>query len=556
MNNVGKGLIDASANAASTTDVTIAQLSDTHLGLAAAPNATYNLRVAVKMINALQPDAVILSGDIGETPDDRAEAQTILQGLTAPVYYVPGNHDVYDTNSLAIYQEQFGPDYYSFWVKNVEVLMLDSELLGNYTNYNAKTVLPLPPGMAAKTQNMLIWLANQASSITGQVVIAVQHIPLFTDSDNDFPPGNLPYWTVNPPYAESESNLLITLGVKDMLAGHWHNGRVFEQGGITIHAAPAISYPIGVGGKVGFSLHTITAAGDVSTEFVPLPDPTYFDLVWHLNQTNFPFYDSTLQYPATKGSDGIPMAGVTGMGLGFNGSTTYLDAGALNLSNSFTLSAWINISPSVSNVQTIWASKPGSGTANGFAMNVNDLNTTDGALDFITGNGSSSAAATSPAGAVTFGQWHLVTAAVDTAANVAYVYVDGNEVGSGSILNNFSKTNHVLLGMSSDGAFPFNGAIDEARVEFGVCSSNWIWSSWANAVSIGSLSTYARVSIASGNGLNFNIIDGGIILNWPRGTLQSADQVTGPYTDVSGAVSPYTVSFTGAAQLFFRVKIQ
>src|ERR1700722_5303514 len=30
MNNVGKGLIDASANAASTTDVTIAQLSDTH----------------------------------------------------------------------------------------------------------------------------------------------------------------------------------------------------------------------------------------------------------------------------------------------------------------------------------------------------------------------------------------------------------------------------------------------------------------------------------------------------------------------------------------------
>jgi len=145
-----------------------------------------------------------------------------------PIYYVPGNHDVFDTNSLANYRGQFGQDYYSFQVKNVKVLMLDSELLGNYTNYNATTLSPLPPGMAAESQNMLTWLTNQAGSITGQVVIAVQHIPLFNDSGNSFPPGNLPYWTVNPPYAQTESNLLISLGVKDMLAGHWHNGRFFN----------------------------------------------------------------------------------------------------------------------------------------------------------------------------------------------------------------------------------------------------------------------------------------------------------------------------------------
>ncbi len=42
-------------------------------------------------------------------------------------------------------------------------------------------------------------------------------------------------------------------------------------------------------------------------------------------------------------------------------------------------------------------------------------------------------------------------------------------------------------------------------------------------------------------------------LSWPAGTLQSAGQVTGPYTNITTATSPYTLSPTNAAQ-FFRVK--
>jgi hypothetical protein len=125
----------------------------------------------------------------------------------------------------------------------------------------------LSPEMEAESQKMLAWLANQAGSTTRKVVIAVQHIPLF--HDNDFPDGK-PYWIVNAPYARREADLLHRLGVKHLLAGHWHNGRVFEQDGITIHVAPATSW-LPLGGQLGFALHTITPAGDVRTKFVPLP---------------------------------------------------------------------------------------------------------------------------------------------------------------------------------------------------------------------------------------------------------------------------------------------
>lgn len=223
------------------------------------------------MINVRHPDAVILSGDIGENQQDRELVKTILKVLNAPVYYVPGNHDVHDTNDIEIYRKQFGPDYYCFQVKFVEVLALDSELLGNYDKYDHwKTLPPLSSGMEAESKKMLNWLAKQPRPGEGKVVIAVQHIPPYRD--NAFPDNNA-YWIVNAPYAQREADLLYKLGVKHLLAGHWHIGRVFEKNGLTIHVAPATSW-LPFGGKLGFAIHTITVNGDLHTEFVPLPTAT------------------------------------------------------------------------------------------------------------------------------------------------------------------------------------------------------------------------------------------------------------------------------------------
>ena len=48
---------------------------------------------------------------------------------------------------------------------------------------------------------------------------------------------------------------------------------------------------------------------------------------------------------------------------------------------------------------------------------------------------------------------------------------------------------------------------------------------------------------------------GSVILNWPGGTLQSATNVSGPWGDVNGAVSPRT-NPVSAAQEFYRLRLQ
>ncbi|HVV00098.1 MAG TPA: metallophosphoesterase [Verrucomicrobiae bacterium] len=251
-------------------DITIAQLSDTHLGVKHNPDAAVNLRMAVEMINARKPDAVILSGDIGEGPANREMAKEILKKLSAPLYYVPGNHEIHSTNSLAAYRKAFGPDYYRFEVKGVEFLALDSQLLGNYGKFNGPSPAHLDAGMAEESRKMFDWMAKQQELTKGKIVLAVQHIPLFRDGN--FPKPN-PYWIVNEPFASRELDMFRKFGIKDLLAGHWHNGRVFERDGLTTHVAPSTSW-LPLGGRLGFAMHAITAAGDVHTTFVYFPATT------------------------------------------------------------------------------------------------------------------------------------------------------------------------------------------------------------------------------------------------------------------------------------------
>jgi 3',5'-cyclic AMP phosphodiesterase CpdA len=253
------------------------------------------------MVNARHPDAVIVSGDIGENYDQWLLARGILKWLHAPVYYAPGNHDVH-TNDVARYREVFGPDYYRFQVKGVTFVVIDSQLLGNFDNFDAQSPQPLPVATQAEGDKMLAWLGEQPGSRTadnrrhhwwsvghgrepqrfqdddnddrrnddrrGGIVIGIQHIPA-ARGDN-MPPDPKPYWTVNEPYRSRELAVLHRLGIRHMLAGHWHVGTVFERDGITWHIAPTTSRLLPWSSPLGFAMHTISPNGDVKTEFVQL----------------------------------------------------------------------------------------------------------------------------------------------------------------------------------------------------------------------------------------------------------------------------------------------
>jgi predicted phosphodiesterase len=247
--------------------VVIAQISDTHLGDSHSPHAADNLRKAVEMINERRPGAVVLSGDIGEDQQNWERAKAILQGLHAPLYYVPGNHDVH-SRDVDKYRKVFGRDYYHFRVQDVDFVVIDSQLLGNFDKYEAKSPPPLPPETEAESRKMLSWVEQQEKSLgKGKPAIGIQHVPVF--HDKGFPDPK-PYWVISDSYRSQEMNLLHRLGIKHMLVGHWHNGRVFEREGITWHVAPATSW-LPWGGSLGFAMHTITPNGRVNTEFVNLP---------------------------------------------------------------------------------------------------------------------------------------------------------------------------------------------------------------------------------------------------------------------------------------------
>ena len=67
-------------------------------------------------------------------------------------------------------------------------------------------------------------------------------------------------------------------------------------------------------------------------------------------------------------------------------------------------------------------------------------------------------------------------------------------------------------------------------------------------------SNYIVVSNLPPVGLSIKMLTNQAQLTWTLGTLQSAAQATGPYTNIT-ATSPYTLTPTGAAQ-FFRVKVR
>jgi len=264
---------------------TIVQISDTHIGLSTAPNALQHLQTVVNQINAMspQPDAVILSGDIGETTSAWSTAKSTLATLKAPVYFCPGNHDIH-TTTIATYRQYFGNDYFSFKINNITFMVVDSQLLGDYDTFTSgqtpADVKPLPAAVQTESDNMLAWLGRQ-TAVSNE--IAVQHVPLFPQSlsgGGTYPSTN-PYWAVydvqndsniHHQYRTEEVNALTALNIHTMLAGHWHNQRNFTatSGSFTLdlRMAPAVAYAIGTGAQVGYTVHTISSTGGVTTQFV------------------------------------------------------------------------------------------------------------------------------------------------------------------------------------------------------------------------------------------------------------------------------------------------
>ncbi len=275
--------------------------------------------------------------------------------------------------------------------------------------------------------------------------------------------------------------------------------------------------------------------------------PDYY-AVYHLKESGFPYADSAQQHAAQPGVAPASGPGVIGKGCAFDGSSQYLDAGAFDLGDAFTVSAWFNISPTLSGngMVAIWANKPGGWNANGIALFVNSWGTTDRSVRLETGDGSGGVAAYSATNAVTFGQWHLLTAVVNRPAGTARVYLDGTDcTQGGAAWTAFATANDINLGRVLSSSTYFEGSLDEARLESTTRSANWVWASW---MTVASNVVFAAASAVNRQPPTLDLAEGvgGRLLSWPASgvgfTLSSATNLLPPVVWNPVANTPTLVS--------------
>ena len=138
---------------------TFAVIADTHMNqseeYSSSPypcNALANARTrqVIAELNQHEPEFVVHLGDlvnpVPELPtyDDAANHfKSLMADLNAPLYLVPGNHDVGDKpvswmpagrvndEYLALYESHFGPHYFSFDFRDLHFVIVNAQLFNS-----------------------------------------------------------------------------------------------------------------------------------------------------------------------------------------------------------------------------------------------------------------------------------------------------------------------------------------------------------------------------------------------------------------------------------------
>src|SRR4029079_6698679 len=115
--------------------------------------------------------------------------------------------------SLALYRERFGADYYSFRPGDIAGLVLNSNLEKGAENV---------PGEAAKMEAWLRGELERLKSAGARHIIVFQHISFFLKEPNE----EYQYFNIPKVVRERYLKLLHEYGVKQVFAGHYHRNEL------------------------------------------------------------------------------------------------------------------------------------------------------------------------------------------------------------------------------------------------------------------------------------------------------------------------------------------
>ncbi len=109
------------------------QLCDTQLGMGGYEHDMKTFNQAVKQINELDTDFVIICGDLVHNANDTSysDFKDIVNDLRIPYYLTSGNHDVGNIpndTTLSYYRKVIGDDYYNFQHKEHSFVVTNTQL--------------------------------------------------------------------------------------------------------------------------------------------------------------------------------------------------------------------------------------------------------------------------------------------------------------------------------------------------------------------------------------------------------------------------------------------
>jgi hypothetical protein len=276
---------------------------------------------------------------------------------------------------------------------------------------------------------------------------------------------------------------------------------------------------------------------------------------WRLNETNgsTTALDSAGGHNATYGS--AVLSGVAGPRppdfLGFeinntaaqfvaNATNSWITTPALNLNtNTVTITAWIYPVGSQAASAGLVFYRSGSTVA---GMNYNGAGTDLG----YTWNNDSGSWSWSSGVQPPPNRWSFVAVVVQPTKTVVYLI---NTNGAQRATNVLTQPIQAFAGSGTIGtdtsstARVFNGVLDEVAVfNYGLTSAQ-IQQLYDNGQQLPQVQ------------LGTQLIGGNMNLNWPQGTLLQSTNLSGPWSAISNALSPFAVTPTNAAG-FFRVLLR
>lgn len=238
------------------------QLCDTQLGMGGYEADTVRFELAVKAINALDVDWVVICGDlVNDGNDDVAVAdfKRIAKAFTMPVYLAPGNHDVGNEptiESLERYRRLQGADYYTAMEHGYKLVIVNTQLW----KFN----------VPEESEKHDAWFAAELRKSTESATptLIVSHYPPFVASPDE---GD-DYFNLPPEKRKPLLAAVKAAGVKAWLAGHVHKNIVLEYEGIPVVASATTSKNFD-GAPYGFRVWEASEEGTLTHRYEALDIP-------------------------------------------------------------------------------------------------------------------------------------------------------------------------------------------------------------------------------------------------------------------------------------------